>query len=287
MKILITVLACFFCLISTTSTACTTWASVGSVNQLGGLLLVKNRDAPHKGHEKLILFHPKNHIPYLALAYNSNGSNQYPYYSAGVNQKGLAVVNNAADVYPVQYDREQGETSSMKAILKNYTSVAEVLQHAKQLFSTSKVNFLIIGDPKQIVTVEIGPKKQYCIYGKTNNGFVYHTNQYQCKNLETFNHKKFPDSITRYHTIQKLLTTHTGKYTFNDYYTFSNRQNYGLNSSIFRKWTAATWVLQYPSKGNPLLYVRFTSPAQQYHVYRIQLTPAFWKHRTFSVVPSE
>ena len=267
--------------------ACTNWASVGDVNANGGLLLVKNRDAPHQGLEKLALIHPKKGIPYLALAYNTDGGANYPYISAGVNQNGLAVVNNAASGYPVKYDREQGETTTMRNILQHYGSVADVLKHAKKLFSNSLVNYLIIGDPKQIVTVEIGPKGLYCVYGATRNGAVYHTNQYQCSQLKQYNLKYFSDSLTRYHTIGSLLKTHSGKYSFSDFYRYTNRRQNGDNASIFRKWTAATWILQYPDRGVPLLYVRFTLPTQPYHVYRLQLTPTFWQQSELPQYPSQ
>lgn len=261
------------------SIACTTWASVGAVNQIDGLLIAKNRDAPHHDVEKLMFFSKPKQIKYFALVYrdvHQAKKYEYPYISAGVNEKGLVVINNAASTVPKVKNREKHESITMKKILAHYASVAAVLKDKNKLFTTSLVNDLIVGDAHQIAVIEIGLHGKFNIK-TTRNGYLYHTNQYEGKNLLSQNKKPYHDSIVRYQTIAHLLKNHHKKFTFQYFYSIANRQKHGLNDSIFRKWTVATWIAQLPVNGGGKLYVRFTNPNQKYHIYRIDLNKQFWQ----------
>jgi len=266
--------------------ACTTWASTGSVNATPGTIVVKNRDAGHHGLEKIQIFHPKNAYAYLALVYKSKLSQKnYSYISAGINSQGLVVVNNAASSTPTQ-NRDQGETITMRNILAHFNNVTQVISAQHSLFTTNLVNNLIIGDSRQIAVIEIGKQHQYNIK-TTTNGVLYHTNQYEAKNLQSQNTIVFPDSLMRYKTIGTLLHDHKQPYTFNYFQYLTNRQFNGLNSSIFRKWTVATWIASIPVDGCPSLYVRFTNPQQPYHVYRLTMCKPFWQQKSLPHDPSQ
>lgn len=271
-------LFCFLMLMMSTASviACTTWASIGAVNQHGGVLLVKNRDGSHHSREKLALVTPLHGYKYLGLIYNTTGNTTgFPYISAGINQYNLVVVNNAASTIPTTH-RDAGESKTMTTILAHYHSVAQVLKDQQKLFSTGLVNNLLIADQHRIALVEIGKHGVYCVWSKTS-GYLYHTNQFECKKLQTQNLHNYPDSLVRYQTIGDMLKAMKRPFTFDAFYSLTNRQQHGPNNSLFREWTDATWIVTLPKQGHGHLYVRFTDPIQRYHVYRIALTPELWR----------
>ena len=71
--------------------ACTTFASVGTDNNKGGLIMAKNRDSL-AAFEQLTVKREPGENAYLGLFYNTHDQAPYPYIAAGINQHGLAVV---------------------------------------------------------------------------------------------------------------------------------------------------------------------------------------------------
>lgn len=256
--------------------ACTTWASIGNVSANHGLLLAKNRDGSPSSYELLRIEHPKHGYKYLILAYNVHKAKSLPYISAGVNEQGVVVVNNAADTQKMQ-QRDQGETRTMRRILMHYSSVKQVIADQKKLFTTSLINDLLIGDKHDLILVEMGRGGQYKLWHK-KNGVLFHTNTYESKKLAPQNHRDLVDSDVRYQRIKTLLARAHTPYTFEYFLTISNDQmNPTINNNIFRPWTMATWVIGIPKHGMPKLYVRFTNPSEAYNVFRLNLDKHFWQ----------
>jgi len=275
-KIIIAVLAIAVTLASTGAGACTNWASIGKRNEKGGLLIAKNRDSVAR-EEKLILTSPHGGYKYVGIMYNDEGSKNYPQMSAGLNEKGVVVINNAAATVPSGgNNNDTGQTWPMVQILRGYDSVDAVIKDQKELFMTGLVNNLIVGDRNKILLVEIGEDGKYAMEERTD-GILYHTNNYVSKELLYQNTIDCPDSIVRYKRIEYLLNSHPGPYTFDFFWKCSNDRHDGLEGSIFRAWTVATWIVSIPEKGLPFLYVRFTSPVAKYATFRTTIDKKFWE----------
>lgn len=74
-----------------------------------------------------------------------------------------------------------------------------------------------------------------------------------------------------------MLDRRAKKITMRMAYRWLNDVNATDNNSIFRVFTLASWLLVKPNEGPAKLWVRFTSSAQDYAVYRLKLTPQFWR----------
>ena len=296
-RLLMVFFALFSACIAPSVYACTVWGSVGHANLKPGLLLVKNREINTPGLEKLIVVREHGSIAYLGLFYNVDVEDQknYPYLSAGVNREGLVVVNNSIATIAVD-DRLENESDIMKKILAKYSSTDAVLKDAKQLFRSGYPNHLLIGDSKQLLSVEIGEKGIYAIKN-TREGYLFHTNHFANSNtLKKQNDSKIVYSSTyaRYQLIKKLLSEKAAMhkpYTFEEYQAWSSEQSNGFENSLFRSRpypTIATWIVSIPLKSNhqavPSLYLRFTSPVQPYAVYQVKLNTEFWQVPTLENV---
>jgi len=262
----------------TTALACTTWASIGKISKNQGLLIVKNRDGAPSSLQKLRYFKPAKGYPYLCLMYRLNHKHkEFPFLSAGINQAGVVVVNNAASTTKTIH-RDQNETITLMKILRHYGSVAAVLKAQNTLFSTGLVNDILIGDKHQIALVEMGHNGNYFIW-KKKNGYLYHTNTYVSQWLKPENKMHFPDSMIRYKRIGHLLRTCKKPFSFQEFWNMSNDRNNPINNNnLFRPLTMATWIVAIPKRGAPTLYLRFTDPSQRYNVYQLKLDKQFWKH---------
>lgn len=259
-----------------TSLACTQWASVGSSSAGHALIFAKNRDAGLNGTEKLSIIHQHGAIPYLALVYNHHRDDGgYPYISWGINQSGLLASVASATVKDI-VRRDAGETAVLTAVLSQYDSVSEVLMHAKKLFSHHRVGYYMIADAHQLMLVEVGLNGQYKI--KTfHNGYLYHTNHYIFPSLQYLNIKAHRSSSIRYQSIKTLLDSSTKPYQASQFKAWLNYQRHGDNDSLFRKNTLASIVAVIPQQGDPSVYIRFTNPNQDYHVYQLSLNQTFWQ----------
>lgn len=258
------------------SEGCTTFASVGSRNVGGGLLIAKNRDSMAED-EKLILTVPESGNKYVGIMYNVNGSTDFPQMSAGMNEKNLVVVNNAAASAKVgPKNNDNGQTWPIVEILKKYNSVDDVLVDKEKLFGTGLVNFLLLGDKNKILLVEIGENGKFTTEVK-EEGVLFHTNHYISPELVNENAFYPPDSYFRLRRVRELLWDHYD-YDFEYFWNISNDQHDGLENSIFRAWTVATMIVEIPANGSdPFLFVRFTSPKVLYTTFRININADFWK----------
>jgi len=277
---------------TSTARACTTWGAIGEAVQGGGLLIAKNRDNPPTGLE-ILKFHQslKNDlVSYLTLSYknNTNNKSNYRFISAGVNQYGLVVVNNAAasTLEKNLNHREVGETILIKKILSHFSNVSQVLLCRSQLFNNTEVNHLLIGDSTGLIQVEIGPHGLYAIkHANKSQPYLFHTNTYESKNLVQFNTVDYKDSQIRYARIKTLLKKTKPPFTLNDFWRISYDRNAGENSSLFRDYTEATWIVKETTNASPILYVHFTNPNQHYATYQLKLNKAFWQSGNKKIRP--
>ncbi len=276
-------------LLSPVSNACTLWASVGTVNQTDQLLFIKNRDAPANEVQRLQLVQPPTGYRYLALMYKNEPSDKaYNFISAGINQLGLNVADNDVNT-DVTYGAAAG-SNIMQAILRHYSTVADVLKDQQALFSHGAGQNLMIADNSQVVMVEIAPAGHYAISRIQQPGYLYHTNHYVNASLVPFNDPVSSSTFMRYNRISQLLATHTA-YNTAMFESFSTDQStltadgaIDTNDNILRKWTVATWLVAAPKDGPPTLQLKEFNPHQAKDTINLVLDQAFWQ-QTIPIAP--
>ena len=276
------------------SLACTTYAVLGDQVEEGGVLIAKNRDNPPQGYEAIRYHQAENvdEIAYVALNYSeTDGPNKkvLPYISAGINQAGLNVVHNAASSYAMNDNllREEMESAAIVNILKHYHNVQEVIAHQKAIFTLKVPLMLMIADTNHILLAEVAPDGHYVLTQKTKashegtSNYLYHTNHFTEESLLQYNTKAATiSSLKRYERVAKLLKQQTSTFTMNDMLRIANDRSSGMNESIYRGVTLATWI-SHLFNDHSILYVRFTSPKQHYHEYVLNLDANFWNSPHF------
>ena len=276
-------------LLSPPVVACTTFASVGTANYDGGLIIAKNRDSLAT-YENLAVRSEPGKNSYLGLFYNTTSSTPYPYVAAGINEYGLSVVQNeAASIYNANTFNDADQSAVIYTILENYNSVADVLADQKTLFGNGLANFLIIGDKTQAILVEVGSTNDtfQILNASDNNNRVFHTNHYVLSEMRSLNKIYYADSEDRFVAIKRLMTQAPAQYTAGGSYFdwVSNAEN-GPMKSILREVTVASWIASIPENGPPGLILRFTSPTQEFQRYYLELTPEFWSNPAALIKPT-
>ena len=261
------------------SDACTTFASIGAANDEGGMKIAKNRDSL-SAYQQLEVKNEQGENAYLGLFYNYMDKKPYPFIAAGINEYGLTVVNNeASSIYHSSKFNDADQSAVIYKLLKDYRSVNDVLKDKEKLFGDGKANFLIIADEMDAVMVEVGPTKGSFALKKAidNDNRLYHTNHYVLRSMGQFNKSFYADSQDRYTEIKELMHEGRGKLTMQgNYYHAINGSHNGPANSIFRFITVASWVVDYPENGIPVLSVWLRAPGKPYERYEVSLTPSFW-----------
>ncbi len=292
LRVGLTVSTCVLCTslaLQTSNThACTTFASVGTANNEGGLIMAKNRDSL-AAFEQLEVKREPDENAYLGLFYNTTDRTPFPYIAAGINQFGLSVVQNeSASINDASKFNDGDQSDAIYNILKRYRSVAEVLADQEALFGNGLANFLIIGDKTEAILVEVGPVKgsYEILKASQNQNRLYHTNHYVLEPMRKFNKVFYPDSEDRFETIKALMKNAPGQLTAEgNYYRWMNSAQNGPYNSILREVTVASWVVTLPEGNNPELNLRFTSPSQTFQRYEVELTPEFWNYPPEHLLP--
>ncbi|GAA4647869.1 hypothetical protein GCM10023116_01310 [Kistimonas scapharcae] len=271
-----------------TTHACTTFASTGSANADGGLLIAKNRDSL-SAYQSVEVRQSISGNRYIGLFYNSHKRKPYPYIAAGVNQHGLAVVQNeSASINNASHFNDGDQSAAIYTILENYRSVADVRQAKQKLFADGLANFLIIGDKHEAILVEVGPANgsYQILSAKENGNKLYHTNHYVLKEMEHFNKVFYPDSQLRFSAIKSQMSEAPSQLTMEgSYYNWVNSAKNGPNDSILRNVTLASWVNRITDDGATKLWIRVTSPKHKYQRYQLLLDQAFWNNPPSEIRP--
>jgi|GEM_PF-1798616 len=269
--------------------ACTTFASVGTANYNGGLIIAKNRDSLAT-YENLAVKSEAGKNSYLGLFYNTTSSTPYPYLAAGINQQGLSVVQNeAASIYNASTFNDADQSAVIYTILENYSSVADVLADQKTLFGNGLANFLIIGDKTQAILVEVGSTEGsfQILNASDNHNRVFHTNHYVLSDMLSLNKIYYADSEDRFVAIKNLMSNALAQYSADgSYFSWVSNAENGPLKSILREVTVASWIASVPEDGTPELILRFTSPSLEFQRYYLQLTPEFWSDPTAMITPT-
>ncbi|HPZ06873.1 MAG TPA: carcinine hydrolase/isopenicillin-N N-acyltransferase family protein, partial [Candidatus Eremiobacteraeota bacterium] len=159
--------------------ACTLWAATGKCTENNTTLIVKNRDWKPDNHNELMLIIPEKGYSFLAL-YSAGGG--YEGVKGGINEKGLVIVTATASTIPSE-ERVEGKGFLIE-LLRNYESVKAVLEN-REIFSSGKPGFYMIGDREHIAVIEIGMNGEFAVK-EIEDGILYHTNHYTDEKLLKF-----------------------------------------------------------------------------------------------------
>lgn len=251
------------------SGACTLWAAAGEAAG-GGTILAKNRDWYQNHRQILKRVHPDGGYAYVGI-YAEN-KKVYSGFKAGINEKGLSIVNASASSLPRAERKKMGYTwKVMENVLARCANVEEALSF---LSSSEGPRFLLLADRKEIAQVEIGPYGVERVERKAN-GTLHHTNHYKEFPLTVFNELPGKSSHVRDGRIGEILQEKP-VWTMDDFIAVTSDQAGGADDSIFRtgstkksEKTIASWVVRIPPEGAPEIYARLLNPHEPVQEIRL------------------
>ena len=259
--------------------ACTMFAAAGDRLAGGGALIVKNRDRDPQG-SALRVCTPKGGYRHLALVAAANPKEAAV---AGINEKGLVVVDARASCLPAERQQKCGAVALTQALLGRCASVDEVLAQ-KDLLAASYPVFEMVADLHKVAWIEVAPGGLVASR-VSERGALCHTNHYLDPDLGWANCRATPGSRVRLRRISKLLTDQEAanqKFTFADFLVFSQDRHDGPDRSINRfgstppeTRTLATFVVQL-SGAAPHVFVRMNNPGEPEKIVNFILEPELW-----------
>lgn len=263
---------------------CTLFAAAGSRVEGGGTLIAKNRDRKPRL-SALKIFTLPGGFKFLGLV-DATSAKQPAV--AGVNEKGLVVVDATASSLPAR-QRRGDAVSLTEKVLASCANVDAALAR-KEIFARHPA-FHMLADGHKIATVEVAPGGQMAVTVR-DRGVLGHTNHYTDDHLDWANRLLKVSSWVRRARIWELLTGHRAPLTIKDFITFSQDRDDGPDNSIWRTGgtlratrTLATWIVAQPQGHSPRLYVKLANPGETEEIREFKLDAAFWqKNRTTGVV---
>jgi isopenicillin-N N-acyltransferase like protein len=259
--------------------ACTLFAAAGDQVAGGGALIGKNRDRDPQA-SALKVCTPKGGYRHLALVAAANPREAAV---AGVNEKGLVVVDARASCLPAAQQQKCGAVALTQALLSRCASVDEVLAQ-KDLLTASYPVFEMVADLHKVAWIEVAPGGLVASRVR-GRGALGHTNHYLDPDLGWANLRATPGSRVRLRRITRLLTDQEAaskKFTFADFLVFSQDRHDGPDRSINRfgstpgeTRTLATFVVQL-SGAAPHVFVRLNNPGEPERIVNFILEPGLW-----------
>ncbi|MBM4296032.1 MAG: hypothetical protein FJ126_14180 [Deltaproteobacteria bacterium] len=257
---------------------CTLFAAAGGRVEGGGTLICKNRDrAPRRS--ALKMFKVPGELKFLGLV---DASSREQPAVAGVNEKGLVVVDATASSLPAR-DRRGDAASLTEKALAACASVDAALAR-KDIWARHPA-FHLLADGKKIAIVEAAPRGQVAVMVR-DQGALCHTNHYLDGKLAGANRLLKESSWVRQARIWELLAGHRAPLNLEDFLNFSQDQDDGPDNSIWRTGgkpratrTLATWIVAHPQGQAPRLFVKIANPGEPEEIREIQLDTAFWQGR--------
>lgn len=257
--------------------ACTIWASTGEDVKGGGSLIAKNRD--NLSHLYTILkavSYGKNFSFYGLFDIEADG-----YVTAGVNEKGLVIVNASANSVP-KIKRYTATEDLTQRLLISFDSVKSVLSE-KDLFQKSHPAIYIIGDASGIASIEVAPGGRIAVSVK-EKGTLAFTNHYTSSDLGGANEQLNTGSLKRLERVQYLLSHRQSPFAVDDFIAFSNDTNGSPEGALWRSSagsnsirTLASWIIHVPHNGPPALYVKLANSNETEKIISTVLDDTFWK----------
>ena len=273
-------LTIFILLSSLPAQACTLW---GSAEKDKGTIFAKNRDWAYKDITLIKIFQPKKGFRYFGIFGEKDGKSTG--VKAGINEKGLVVLSATASSLPKKERiyRGKGKIAINGYILSHYSNVDEVLKNEK-IFSRCNPAFIVVGDRNKAMVIEIVPGGKYS-YKTVKSGVLYHSNHYfQDPDFDKFNRKPAESSRVRLKRIRSLLGKKEKGWTLEDFIEISKNEEDGADNSLWRKGstpkksrTLATFIVQIPEKGSPVVYIRRADYGKPVEERRFVIDGLFWE----------
>jgi isopenicillin-N N-acyltransferase like protein len=260
--------------------SCTLWGAAGESASSKGTLIIKNRDWAPDHTQKLKIVTPKSGHRYFGLFAEGNNDSGI---KAGINDKELAIISASASSIPRKVRKTQTDVSGIiSKILSTYGSVDELLAD-KQMLSHGRAGFFIISDKIKIAVIEIGLEGTFAIKIR-KSGTVSHTNHFLESSMLDQNQKIGKSSISRFDRISRLMSESNPPFTVDMFKKFSDDRLNGPDNSIWRtgstsksEKTLATWLVENPHAGSPVLYVRLANPGEEQKEFTFIIDEKFWR----------
>ncbi len=264
---------------STPAHPCTLFAAAGGRVEGGGTIICKNRDRQPR-QSGLKMFASPGAFKFLGLV---DASSEEQPAVAGVNEKGLVVVDATASSLPVR-ERRGDDVSLTEKALASCASVDAALAR-KDIWARHPA-FHLLADGQKIATVEAAPGGQVAVTVR-ERGVLGHTNHYTDERLDWANRLIKVGSWVRRARIWELMTgCRRGLLTIKDFISFSQDRDDGPDNSIWRTGgkpratrTLATWIVAQSQGQAPRLYVKMANPGEPVEIREFQLDGAFWQKR--------
>lgn len=255
--------------------ACTLWSAAGESVIGGGTLLAKNRDwVPN--HQQQLELSPIRATGYRYLGLVATG-NDMPGLKAGVNSKGLVVVNASPPSY-LERDKSIRRAPGIgRKILSECKTVKEALSHHEWFIGPQ---FIMLADANEIAIIELG--LDGLRVQSTKSGVFSHTNHYLEPELVALNRDKpGVSSVKRLEKIQQFLAAGE-KFDLSNFAQISTSTDGGPDNSLWRTGskptstrTLATWIVYNLPSGEALLYLKMANPGKEIKEYRFNLKDVF------------
>ncbi|MBA4389799.1 MAG: hypothetical protein C0399_02545 [Syntrophus sp. (in: bacteria)] len=259
--------------------ACTIWAATGESVKEKGSIIAKNRDnLPHLYTILKAVFPEKGFGFFGIFDIEADG-----YVTAGINEKGLVVVNASANSVPAK-KRHVATEDLTERLLTSFDSVKSLLAE-RDIFRKSHPAIYIIGDASSVASIEVAPGGKISVTTK-EKGVLAFTNHYTDNKLFRANERLSSSSFMRLNRINQLMTEQATPFTLKDFIRFSNDTNGGAGGALWRVGalpgkirTLASWIVSMPPKGPPELYVKLVNPDEPEIVHRLRLDSLFWEQQ--------
>lgn len=248
----------------------------------GKVVFAKNRDWAYKDITLTKIFKPQKGFRYFGIFGDKDGKSTG--VKAGINEKGLVVLSATASSLhkKERIYRGKDKIAINGYVLSHYSNVDEVLNN-KKIFSRCNPAFVVVGDRNKAAVVEVAPGGKYS-YKIVNKGVFCHTNHYfQEPDFDKFNRKPAESSRVRLKRIRSLLESKDRGWRLEDFIGISKNEEDGPDNSLWRKGsspkesrTLATFIVEIPENGFPVVYIRRADFGKPVEERRFVIDGLFW-----------
>jgi isopenicillin-N N-acyltransferase-like protein len=260
------------------SWGCTLWGAAGSEVDGGGTLVAKNRDWLPDNHQVLkTVAATAKHLAYFGLYAEDNDA---PGFKAGLNEKGLVVVNASASAVPEALRLRVAHRSNLvRTLLETYATVADAVADLR-VFEGKGAMFYLLGDATTVATVEVSVDGRASVK-TTTSGTLAHTNHYLDPAFAAWNVQSHRSSEVRLGRISALLSS-PGPFTFDTFWALTLDRHDGPHDSLWRTGTGpgertlASWAVAEAPGRAPVVRVRLANPGEPVTEQTFVADGAFW-----------
>ncbi len=259
------------------SEGCTLWAATGKPVGFRGTVIAKNRDNSKGSATELRFVRREKGFAFAGL-FDPEADG---YVVAGINEKGLVVVNASATSLPAE-KRNVAKEDLTERILVSFASVNAVVRE-RTMFAESHPAFYMVADAGKTAVIEVAPGGRVSVKS-TRSGTLTHTNHYVSRALRGVNERPAKGSRKRLSRINHLLSRSHRPLSLEKFIALSRDGSDGHDDAIFvpcsgerNVCTLSTWVASLPKDGNPEIYLAIVKPDYTEAAERLRIDGKFWE----------